>query len=80
MARAGKLGRAYIEFGEAVLRGDRRIRDIDGDDRCNLIWIQEYVTLNAFSENKATKKWTRSEAIMTSEDEWWERNCHGDPE
>jgi 5,5'-dehydrodivanillate O-demethylase oxygenase subunit len=100
-ARAGKLGRSYIELGEAVLRGDLRIQDIDGDDRHNLIWIQDYVTqvgqgslserkterliradvglllyrtiwtreLRAFSENKPTKKWIRSESIMASEDE-----------
>ncbi|TMA62333.1 MAG: Rieske 2Fe-2S domain-containing protein [Deltaproteobacteria bacterium] len=29
-ARTGKLGRSYIELGEAVLRGELRIQDIDG--------------------------------------------------
>ena len=100
-ARTGKLGRSYIELGEAVLRGELRIQDIDGDDRYNLIWIQDYVTqvgqgplserkserliradiglllyrsiwtreLGALSQNKRTKEWIRTEAIMASEDE-----------
>ena len=95
------MGRSYIELGEAVLRGELRIQDIDGDDRYNLIWIQDYVTqvgqgplserkserliradiglllyrsiwtreLGTLSQNKRTKKWIRTEAIMESEDE-----------
>jgi hypothetical protein len=43
-ARTGKLGRPYQELGEAVLRGDIRIQDIDGDDKANIVWIQDYVT------------------------------------
>jgi hypothetical protein len=38
------LGHSYIELGKAVLRGDIRIQDIDGDDRANMIWIQDYAT------------------------------------
>ena len=44
LARTGKLGHSYIELGKAVLRGDIRIQDIDGDDRANMIWIQDYAT------------------------------------
>jgi hypothetical protein len=43
-ARTGKRGRPYGEIAEAVLRGDIRIQDIDGDDKANLVWIQDYVT------------------------------------
>ena len=43
-ARGGKVGRSYIELGEAILRGELRIQDIDGDDKANMIWIQDYVT------------------------------------
>ncbi len=43
-ARTGKRGRPYAEVAEAVLRGDIRIQDIDGDDKANLVWIQDYVT------------------------------------
>jgi hypothetical protein len=38
------LGHPYQELGEAVLRGDIRIQDIDGDDKANIVWIQDYVT------------------------------------
>jgi 5,5'-dehydrodivanillate O-demethylase oxygenase subunit len=44
LARTGKLGRPYQELGEAVLRGDIRIQDIDGEDKANIVWIQDYVT------------------------------------
>lgn len=43
-SREGKVGRSYIELAEAVLRGDMRIQDIQGDDAANFIWIQDYVT------------------------------------
>ena len=43
-ARTGKRGRPYAEVAEAVLRGDIRIQDIDGDDKANLVWIQDDVT------------------------------------
>jgi 5,5'-dehydrodivanillate O-demethylase len=43
-ARIGKLGRPPAELGEAVLRGDVRIQDIKGDERANIIWIQDYAT------------------------------------
>jgi 5,5'-dehydrodivanillate O-demethylase len=43
-ARAGKRGRPYGEIAEAVLRGEIRIQDIEGDDKANLVWIQDYVT------------------------------------
>jgi 5,5'-dehydrodivanillate O-demethylase oxygenase subunit len=43
-ARTGKLGRSPAEIGEAVLRGDVRIQDIEGDERANIVWIQDYAT------------------------------------
>jgi 5,5'-dehydrodivanillate O-demethylase oxygenase subunit len=43
-ARTGKLGRSPTEIGEAVLRGDVRIQDIEGDERANIVWIQDYAT------------------------------------
>ena len=44
LARTGKTGRSYVELGEAILRGDLRIQDIEGDDKANLVWIADYVT------------------------------------
>ena len=43
-ARDGKLGRSPKEIGEAVLRGDLRIQDIEGPERSNIVWIQDYAT------------------------------------
>ena len=43
-ARTGKLGRSPTEIGEAVLRGDLRIQDIEGPERANIVWIQDYAT------------------------------------
>lgn len=43
-ARTGKLGRSPSEIGEAVLRGEVRIQDIDGPERANIVWIQDYAT------------------------------------
>ena len=43
-AREGKLGRSPKEIGEAVLRGDVRIQDIEGAERSNIVWIQDYAT------------------------------------
>lgn len=41
-ARTGKLGRPPSELGEAVLRGEIRIQDLEGDDKANIVWIQDY--------------------------------------
>jgi 5,5'-dehydrodivanillate O-demethylase len=43
-ARTGKLGRPPSEIGEAVLRGEVRIQDIEGPERSNIVWIQDYAT------------------------------------
>jgi 5,5'-dehydrodivanillate O-demethylase oxygenase subunit len=43
-ARTGKLGRPPSEIGDAVLRGDVRIQDIEGPERSNIVWIQDYAT------------------------------------
>jgi hypothetical protein len=42
LARTGKLGRSPSELGEAVLRGEIRIQDLAGDDKANIVWIQDY--------------------------------------
>jgi 5,5'-dehydrodivanillate O-demethylase len=41
-ARSGKLGRSPNELGAAVLRGDIRIQDLEGDDKANIVWVQDY--------------------------------------
>jgi hypothetical protein len=41
-ARTGKLGRSPNELGAAVLRGEIRIQDLEGDDRANIVWVQDY--------------------------------------
>jgi len=41
-ARTGQLGRPPSEVAEAVLRGDLRIQDIEGPERANIVWIQDY--------------------------------------
>jgi hypothetical protein len=41
-ARTGKLGRSPNELGEAVLRGEIRIQDLEGDDKANIVWVQDY--------------------------------------
>jgi hypothetical protein len=41
-ARMGKLGRSPNELGAAVLRGDIRIQDLKGDDKANIVWVQDY--------------------------------------
>jgi 5,5'-dehydrodivanillate O-demethylase oxygenase subunit len=43
-ARTGQLGRSPTEIGEAVLRGEMRIQDIEGPERSNIVWIQDYAT------------------------------------
>jgi len=42
LARTGKLGRSPNELGAAVLRGEIRIQDLAGDDKANIVWIQDY--------------------------------------
>jgi len=41
-ARTGKLGRSPNELGAAVLRGEIRIQDLKGDDKANIVWVQDY--------------------------------------
>jgi hypothetical protein len=41
-ARTGKLGRSPNELGAAVLRGEIRIQDLEGNDRANIVWVQDY--------------------------------------
>ena len=42
-ARAHReLGRSPNELGAAVLRGEIRIQDLAGDDKANIVWVQDY--------------------------------------
>jgi hypothetical protein len=54
-ARVGRRGGSYAEIAEAVLRGEIRIQDIDGDDKANLVWIQDYVTQVGVSRTSERK-------------------------
>ena len=75
MARAGRKGRSYIELGEAVLRGELRIQDIKGDDKANLIWIQDYVTQvgqGKFADRKS-ERLIRADAGLIVYRKIWER-------
>lgn len=74
-ARSGRKGRSYIDLGEAVLRGDLRIQDIDGDDKANLIWIQDYVTQvgqGSFADRKS-ERLTRGDVGVVLFRKIWER-------
>ncbi|MEO6162559.1 MAG: hypothetical protein ABIP88_00330 [Candidatus Binatia bacterium] len=42
LARTGELGRSPNELRAAVLRGEIRIQDLAGDDKANIVWIQDY--------------------------------------
>jgi hypothetical protein len=60
---------------EAVLRGDVRIQDIEGDDKANLIWIQDYVTQvgqGKFADRKQ-ERLTRADAGLILYRKLWER-------
>ena len=41
-ARTGKLGRSPNELGAAVLRGEIRIQDLAGDDKANIVLVQDF--------------------------------------
>ena len=74
-ARGGKVGRSYIELGEAILRGELRIQDIDGDDKANMIWIQDYVTQvgqGPLSERKS-ERLIRADVGLLLYRKLWER-------
>jgi 5,5'-dehydrodivanillate O-demethylase len=74
-ARTGKLGRPYAELGEAILKGDLRIQDIEGDDKANMIWIQDYVAqvgVGRFSERK-NERLIRADAGVLLYRKIWER-------
>jgi len=73
--RTGKLGRSYKELSEAILRGDLRIQDIEGDDKANMIWIQDYVTqvgLGTFAD-RVNERLIRSDAGVLLYRKIWER-------
>ena len=74
-ARGGKIGRSYIELGEAILRGELRIQEIDGDDKANMIWIQDYVTQvgqGPLSERKS-ERLTRADVGLMLYRKIWQR-------
>ena len=74
-ARTGKLGRSPTEIGEAVLRGDIRIQDIEGPERANIVWIQDYATQVGQGPLELRKKeWLgRSDRALILIRKIWER-------
>ena len=74
-ARTGKLGRSPTEIGEAVLRGDIRIQDIEGPERSNIVWIQDYATQVGQGPLELRKKeWLgRSDRALILIRKIWER-------
>ncbi len=63
------------ELGEAILRGELRIQDIDGDDIANIIWIQDYVTQvgqGPLSERKS-ERLIRADVGLLLYRKFWER-------
>ena len=74
-ARTGKLGRSPREIGEAVLRGDIRIQDIEGPERSNIVWIQDYATQVGQGPLELRKKeWLgRSDRALILIRKIWER-------
>jgi hypothetical protein len=75
LARTGKLGRPYQELGEAVLRGDIRIQDIDGEDKANIVWIQDYVTQVGVSRTaeRRSERLIRTDSGALMYRKLWER-------
>ena len=74
-ARTGKIGNSYKELGEAILRGELRIQDIEGDDKANLIWIQDYVTqvgIGTFAD-RVNERLIRSDSGVLMYRKIWER-------
>ena len=71
----GKLGRSPKEIGEAVLRGDLRIQDIEGPERSNIVWIQDYATQVGQGPLDLRKKETlgRSDRALILIRKIWER-------
>jgi 5,5'-dehydrodivanillate O-demethylase len=80
-ARSGKIGTSYKELGEAILRGDLRIQDIEGDDKENMIWIQDYVTqvgLGTFAD-RVNERLIRSDSGVLLYRKIWERELSALP-
>jgi hypothetical protein len=62
-------------LGEAILRGELRIQDIDVDDKANMIWIQDYVTQvgqGSLAERKS-ERLIRSDVGLLLYRKSWER-------
>jgi 5,5'-dehydrodivanillate O-demethylase len=74
-ARTGQLGRSPKELGEAVLRGEVRIQDIEGAERSNIVWIQDYATQVGQGPLELRKKeWLgRSDRALILIRKIWER-------
>jgi len=74
-ARIGKLGRSYVELAEAVLRGEMRIQDLEGDDTANFIWLQDYVVqvgMGSFADRRS-ERLIRSDVGVLLHRKMWER-------
>ena len=73
--RATESSAAHPEIGEAVLRGDLRIQDIEGPERSNIVWIQDYATQVGQGPLDLRKKETlgRSDRALILIRKIWER-------
>jgi hypothetical protein len=72
-ARMGKLGRSPNELGAAVLRGEIRIQDLEGDDRANIVWVQDYAVQVGQGPIELRKKETlgRSDTALILQRKIW---------
>jgi 5,5'-dehydrodivanillate O-demethylase len=74
-ARTGKIGRPADELGRAVLRGDIRIQDLEGDDRANIVWVQDYAVQVGQGpiENRRFEMLGQSDAALILQRRIWVR-------
>jgi 5,5'-dehydrodivanillate O-demethylase len=74
-ARSGNLGRSPNEVGAAVLKGKVRIQDIEGDEKANIVWIQDYaVQVGQGPVRTRKKEWLgRSDKALILQRKIWER-------
>ena len=58
-----------------MLRGDIRIQDIDGEDKANIVWIQDYVTQVGVSRTaeRRSERLIRADSGALMYRKLWER-------
>ena len=74
-ARSGKLGPFAERNGRSGLRGRMRIQDIEGDEKANIVWIQDYaVQVGQGPVRTRKKEWLgRSDKALIMQRKLWER-------